>query len=265
MLILRHTFRVATVISGFIVFHLGAAILGWIVLPLLRLVSFNTSRGRARCQRVVSWTFRLMMNYLDLIGAIHSRVETQDGAALDQVNLERPSVVIANHPTILDVVLLMSVIGEGVIVVNSWVYFNPFWGTLPWCCGYIHARPGLGSGVDVIRQAIDRLEKGSHVVLFPEGTRSPRHGLWPFKKGAFRIAEETRADLVPFCVVCDPPVLGKKQSIQDFPANENVQLVATQMPVEHNDHSSEGAREKASRFENHFIEYMRNRGALKAA
>jgi len=44
------------------------------------------------------------------------------------------------------------------------------------------------------------LERGVPVMLFPEGTRSPDGQLLPFKDGAFRLAIETGADLLPVAV-----------------------------------------------------------------
>jgi len=44
------------------------------------------------------------------------------------------------------------------------------------------------------------LERGVPVMLFPEGTRSRDGELLPFKDGAFRLAIETGADLLPVAV-----------------------------------------------------------------
>src|SRR4051794_8741671 len=44
------------------------------------------------------------------------------------------------------------------------------------------------------------LERGAHVMMFPEGTRSRTNELLPFKDGAFRLAIETGAAVLPIAV-----------------------------------------------------------------
>jgi 1-acyl-sn-glycerol-3-phosphate acyltransferase len=44
------------------------------------------------------------------------------------------------------------------------------------------------------------LERGMPVMIFPEGTRSTSDELLPFKDGAFRLAIEAQADILPIAV-----------------------------------------------------------------
>lgn len=225
----RHILRISTVVSGFVVFYLGGALLGWIVLPMVRLVSLDSALGRRRCQRIVCWSFRWMLWYIELMGIFSPRVRTEAGERLETVDVGSPCVVVANHPCLLDIVLLMGAMEEGVVVVKPWVYFNPFIGLLAWCCGYIRGGEGLARGMSVIREATQRIEEGSTVVLFPEGTRSPKGGIHEFQRGAFRIAKRTDVPLAPFHIRCEPAVLGKGQSLAEFPTDEPVIFEAQMM------------------------------------
>ena len=62
-------------------------------------------------------------------------------------------------------------------------------------------RPDLPeSARDAIEQMRTRLLEGSSVVVFPEGTRSPDGSVAPFREGAFRLAIESRVDVVPLAI-----------------------------------------------------------------
>src|SRR4029079_4387587 len=77
-------------------------------------------------------------------------------------------------------------------------------------CAYLDGGDGGPfAGALVVPQALERLNAGMPVLVFPEGTRSPRDGMHPFKRGAFEIACRANVDVLPVLIRCDPPALGK--------------------------------------------------------
>ena len=65
---------------------------------------------------------------------------------------------------------------------------------------------------------MERLARGRSLLVFPEGTRSPRGGLGAFHRGAAHIALAGRAPLVPVLIHCDPPIQSKGQKWYDLAA-----------------------------------------------
>lgn len=64
---------------------------------------------------------------------------------------------------------------------------------------------------------MERLRAGRTVVLFPEGTRSPRRALHPFHRGAAHVALRAGVPLEPVAISCIPGMLGKGQPWWDVP------------------------------------------------
>ena len=244
--------KVVGVAIGFFFFYSGGAILGWVVLPSVRLLSWRRVRGQQRCQRIVSRAFRLMLWYITSIGLYTTGFFGRDGSKLDALDGTTPAVVIANHPSLLDIVLLKAKIGHGAIVVKPIYYFNPLLGFLAWCCGYIRGGDSMGQGMTVIREAVARLSEGSTVILFPEGTRSEPDGLLPFRRGAFRIAEQSGAPLVPIWITCDPRVLGRGQGLSGYPPRRRVQLDAFLLADPVVEEKVKDARASSSQWETDF-------------
>ena len=244
--------KVVGVAVGFVLFYGGGALLGWLVLPSVRLVSWRRVRGQRRCQRIVSGAFRLMLWYISVIGIYTTGLFARDGSPLEGLDGTAPAVVIANHPSLLDIVLLKAKLGHGAIVVKPIYYFNPFLGLLAWCCGYIRGGDSVGQGMAVIRESVARLSEGSTVILFPEGTRSAPEGLLPFRRGAFRIAEQSGAPLVPIWITCDPRVLGRGQGLAGYPSRRRVHLDAFVLCESRVDRNVNDARVASSQWESEF-------------
>jgi 1-acyl-sn-glycerol-3-phosphate acyltransferase len=77
----------------------------------------------------------------------------------------------------------------------------PFAGWGMWLAGDIPVRRGdVTSGREALERCARWLERGVPVVIFPEGTRSGTGELLPFKDGAFRLAIESGADVLPIAV-----------------------------------------------------------------
>jgi 1-acyl-sn-glycerol-3-phosphate acyltransferase len=199
------------VAAAILFFWSGAFCIAWLVVPYVLLRERTVSGRRRRIQRVVAASWRWFLRQLEwatLYRCRYAGAEFPDG----------PCVLVANHPSLLDVTAIISRMPHACCVVKRGLVQSPLVGRLLRACGHVSAGDGslMGSAgvLDAVRQ---RLQEGFPVLIFPEGTRSPQNGLHRFRRGAFEIAQRANVPLVPLFLRCDPPALGKGTPVWRHP------------------------------------------------
>lgn len=124
-----------------------------------------------------------------------------------------PRLVVANHPTLLDVVFLASRMPQADCIVKAEAWRNPFLRRVVEVAGYV---PN-SSGPEVVEACVERLRSGRSVIVFPEGTRSPHTGLHRFQRGAAHISMRSGVPMTPVVIRCNPPALKRGQPWWDVP------------------------------------------------
>jgi 1-acyl-sn-glycerol-3-phosphate acyltransferase len=212
-LVFWHAFKVLRGAAIFTGFYLSGPLVGVLVFPLIAVVSPDPLKRIRRCQAFLGRCFTLTTDFLRWFrifsfDARRARVELPD----------RPLILVANHPSTLDVVATLATFRACVVVKRKiwdyWLLRSMF----RWC-GYIDGGDGtMESNQRVLDQVKERLAQGFNVVIFPEGGRSPPNSLRPLAKGAFAIASSTGTDLLPVFIHCDPPALTKEWPWHRLPA-----------------------------------------------
>lgn len=114
----------------------------------------------------------------------------------------RPYVVVANHESFVDILLLCHVPMETKWMSKSDFFKFPLVG---WCMRMVGDirldRDDKKSGIAALKESRDRLDKKVSVMIFPEGTRSQTGELGEFKDGAFRLAVQAGVPILPLAVV----------------------------------------------------------------
>jgi 1-acyl-sn-glycerol-3-phosphate acyltransferase len=112
-----------------------------------------------------------------------------------------PYVVVANHQSLLDIVMLSSLPHEMKWVGKEELFKIPWIGLMLRLTGDIAVRRGdAESGGEAVARAKAYLSRGMNVMIFPEGTRSRDARLLPFKKGAFRLAIDAGVPVLPVAI-----------------------------------------------------------------
>jgi 1-acyl-sn-glycerol-3-phosphate acyltransferase len=110
-------------------------------------------------------------------------------------------VVVANHQSLLDILMLSKLPREMKWVAKESLFKVPWVGWMFRISGDIPVRRGDSeSGGAALAKARRYLERGMNVMIFPEGTRSVSTKLLPFKSGAFRLAIEAGVPILPVAV-----------------------------------------------------------------
>jgi 1-acyl-sn-glycerol-3-phosphate acyltransferase len=111
---------------------------------------------------------------------------------------DQPYVVVANHQSLLDIVLLSRLPREMKWVGKEELFKIPWIGLMLRLTGDIAVKRGdPESGGEAVARAKAYLGRGMSVMIFPEGTRSRDARLLPFKKGAFRLAIDAGVPVLP--------------------------------------------------------------------
>lgn len=111
-----------------------------------------------------------------------------------KATFEKPAVIIANHQSFLDIILMIMLHPKIVLMTNDWVWNSPFFGYLIKFADFYPASQGTEEGLEKLGKLAD---EGYSIMIFPEGTRSKTGKIGRFKKGAFFLAEKLGLDILP--------------------------------------------------------------------
>ncbi len=116
----------------------------------------------------------------------------------EHVDREKAYVMACNHQSMLDILIVYRIFLHFKWVAKASLFKIPIIGWNMWLNRYIKIeRSNMKSQRKMIRQCAETIRKGSSVMIFPEGTRSRNGELRNFKEGAFLIALQQKADIVP--------------------------------------------------------------------
>jgi 1-acyl-sn-glycerol-3-phosphate acyltransferase len=202
-------FRFLLNVYDFLVIYLGVAWLGilclaWTPFAMILYLLLPASRGRALGRYAIMAIFRLYLATLSL-----SRRFSFDLEALDALR-DEPSLIIApNHPCLLDALMVISRLPNVACVLKAELMSNIFLGAGARLARYIRNEPVR----EMIRSAIRDFDCGSHLLLFPEGTRTTSYPLNPLKGSISLIALHAQTSVQTVLIETDSKYLGKGWSL----------------------------------------------------
>jgi 1-acyl-sn-glycerol-3-phosphate acyltransferase len=197
---LNHAWRVLATGISFAAFGVGGLLLGGVVLPLLFLIR-SPLRRRAIARRLVQRSFAAHIGLMHRLGVLTYEI-------IGRERLQRRGLlVLANHPTLIDVVFLVSLLPNADCIVKRAVATSPFMRGPVRAAGYISNDDGAG----LVDDCVGAVRDGGTLVIFPEGTRSVPGQPAKLQRGAANIAVRGRFDITPVHISCCPATLGKGQ------------------------------------------------------
>ena len=128
-----------------------------------------------------------------------------DSTALEKVRLDGPLIIIANHPSLLDAVVLLARLPRAICVMKGSLKRNILFGPMARLSGYV----SNDDPMSLIRQSCDELAGGAQILIFPEGTRTRTYPVNPFSEATAFIAARSGAPVQALFIEFSSPYLGK--------------------------------------------------------
>lgn len=206
----------------FIYFLLGC-ILSQIYMVVLMLLPIRRQHKKLMFHKMVYWFTRIFLNTMITVRTIRENPYNE--------NYNKPAVIIANHQSFIDILLLLSTTPKIVMVTNSWVWNSPFFGWIVKYADFHHSADGYEALADRLRE---RVAEGYSIVVFPEGTRSADCSIQRFHKGAFYLAQLLKLDILPMVIYGAGQISAKKQG---FYIKCGIVATRTMARVKHGDNT----------------------------
>jgi 1-acyl-sn-glycerol-3-phosphate acyltransferase len=192
---------------SFVSFGVGGLMLWFLVFPALSLLPGTRLQKISRAQNAVHYSFYLFIGLMHRIG-----IMTYEITGLEKLN--RPGqLIVANHPTLVDIVFLISRIKRANCIVKGSLWRNPFMRGPILNAGYI----SNGDPEKMIAECVEWLQSGGTMIIFPEGTRSVPGKPCHFQRGAVAIALEANKIVTPVTITCYPSTLTKAEKWYQIP------------------------------------------------
>jgi 1-acyl-sn-glycerol-3-phosphate acyltransferase len=207
-----YIYRVLAKWFSFFFFGITTLILVIIVFPFMCLFLHPRERFKKYGRRFVSSSMRFFVSLMHFLGIVNLEADNRK-------NYRHLSskILVANHPSLLDIVMLFSLIPNVDCIVNKYLDRNII------VTGVIRQLYILNSLdlENILQACVESLKQGNCLVIFPEGTRTPRSGKVILNKGAARVALYSGCNIIPVHIGgTDKYGLGKKDPWTGFNTRE---------------------------------------------
>jgi len=186
-------------------FYLGLAGLGlacalWFPVASVLHPILPKAVGRRFGRRSIRAGFDGYLRWLAWIGACQFDLDE-----IDRLAKEAPLILVANHPCLLDAPMILSRLPDVACVMKTGLMRNPLFGGAARLARYVRNEPPVG----MVLSAVDNLRAGSHLLLFPEATRTVRAPLNPFTPSTGLIAQRAGVAVQTLIIETDSAFLCK--------------------------------------------------------
>lgn len=209
---LNRLWRLAATAFSFALFGIGGLCCSLLLVPPLRLWPGTPLAKRRRGQALVHRLFRLFVGLMAGLGVLRYRVSgTQQLIGL------QGHVVVANHPSLIDVVLLLALLPNSNCVIKGSLLRNPLIRQILLAAGFI---PNSLPAEHFLARCQQVLSEGDNLIIFPEGTRTTPGQPFKLQRSAAQISLRCGAPLLPVTIRCTPTTLTKAEPWYRIPRQQ---------------------------------------------
>ncbi len=205
---INQLWRLFATAFGFFTFGVGGLFLTLVFFPLVHLFVSDVERRKAVAQSTIRQAFRFFIAEIKWLRVIDVKIEGRE--LLEQ---DRGCVLVANHPTLIDYVLITSLLPQCDCIVKEALWHNPFVRGAITAAGYVDN----SDTAEMLSKCDTLLKKGRVLLVFPEGTRTIPGEKLQLKRGAAQIAVRSRCDLRVIHIHCAPSFLNKGKKWHQLP------------------------------------------------
>lgn len=245
-----------TLTSFFItVFAFSYFLFGCLLLLTIRALFLVPIGAEEKKKKTFHW---LMMKFTGSLVYAMANFK-KDVVGKENADFNRPAVMIANHHSFIDILILLMFDPRVLMMVKDWVYYSPFFGKSVQYADFIHTTKGVEPQWEDITSKVN---DGYSIAVFPEGTRSGKFELSRFHKGAFYLAEKLSLDIQPIVLHGSNLVMPKGD---DFYLKNNTTTIQFLPRIRHDDQSfGTGYKERTKNISGYFkSEYGKLRERLE--
>jgi 1-acyl-sn-glycerol-3-phosphate acyltransferase len=190
--------RTTFYIVSFVFFGVGSLIMGLVLFPVIHLLMTDTHSAQRACRKSVHLSFRLFIWFINSTRVLSYTIGGDR-------KFQPSQLVVANHPSLIDVIFIVAQIPDAHCVVKEGIRRNLFTSMIFRSTGWVSS----ADPEQMIERCAEILRDGGIVVMFPEGTRTVRGRAIDFKRGASMVFLRARTDLVPIYLRLSHAVLAK--------------------------------------------------------
>lgn len=187
---------------------LGLMSLAWNLVALLLHPLLPREHGLALGRAGIAYGYRLYWSLIAPLGMLRL-----DASVLDALRDEPGLIIVANHPSLLDALLLVARLPRSACIMKASLMRNPFLGAGARLARYIRN----DSTRRMVRLAVEDLKRGGQLVVFPEGTRTTEVPINRFRPAVTLIAKLAEAPIQTVFIDTDSPYLGKGWPLWKLP------------------------------------------------
>ena len=183
----------------FLLFFIGCIVLRILIILLYPVPVRKSSKQRLVC-RLIQITCKGILLLATAVKKEHINKANE--------RFRHPAIIIANHQSFIDILVLLSLSSKILMVTNHWVWHSPFFGAIIRYVDFYYIGEGYEQYMERMRK---KVKEGYSIAIFPEGTRTYNGKMKRFHKGAFYLAEALKLDILPILLYGNNKIIAKAQ------------------------------------------------------